>query len=677
MYTIKRIMAAFLSTILLASSFIMMPVSTYAETGAASANRMNVVFVMDESGSMNSTDKEKFRYEALEMFFGISSERGNYIGAVAFNDGIVLKEDLKEITGKEEKLAISDKIKGVGSAGDTNIGLALDTAVDMLTEKRNPDLDNVIIILSDGNTDLSEVIKDKTELEKAMAESEAKKQMAIDKAKTANITIHAVCLNSNGAADKNELQKVSDATGGTCVEVTNAQDLKDVFATFYELIYSIETIKLTDGQVGGDGSLEVPFDIPETGIDEANLIINGAGVQTVSLTSPSGAVIEGQDLSGMELSSRTFDILKLASPEAGSWKLVLKSKAGTNVSVDMIYNSDLEVSLSKKSDAAVRVGNPVSINCLIKDKGQEIKDASVYKESPVKLTIKNVATGDEQVVDMEPSDNGCVYTFTPETMDDFEMTALVEMDGLKKTSDTLTVSVGNTAPTAEDYSATKFILPGSKAAVIDLSSQAKDAEDSELVYTITGGSLQGDNVTLDGDKLTINYTKSGSGTVEIQAADTKGETVSFTVSIKCMNLTMVIIIVLLVLIIGGAITFFVRYSLMNGPKPIRGTIELIPFVDGEAQEGVTVEHYEAKKPISDYIKVYENIGVELSKAYINGSIQSNHVNFVSTNGKGYRTKFNPFAERTKIKLDDRRETFIYGGSGISCGICITYKSEKN
>ena len=35
------------------------------------ANRMNVVFVMDESGSMSKTDAESLRYDAMDLFLGL------------------------------------------------------------------------------------------------------------------------------------------------------------------------------------------------------------------------------------------------------------------------------------------------------------------------------------------------------------------------------------------------------------------------------------------------------------------------------------------------------------------------------------------------------------------------------------------------------------------------------
>ena len=153
------------------------------------------------------------------------------MGAVVFDDSIVLQRDITEISGKESKQELSDSIKAAKSFGDTNIGMAIELATQMLQNSGNPNLRSAIILLSDGNTDLP---KDTTG--QALAASEQSKKNAIDVARAQGIKIHSVCLNANGAAKKQELQDISDATGGVCVEVKSAEDLKEVFNQFYNII---------------------------------------------------------------------------------------------------------------------------------------------------------------------------------------------------------------------------------------------------------------------------------------------------------------------------------------------------------------------------------------------------------------------------------------------------------
>mgnify|MGYP001087651298 CR=1 FL=1 len=52
-------------------------------------HRMNVVFVLDQSGSMAKTDANALRYEAVDLFLGLATETGNYMGGGVFDGSLV------------------------------------------------------------------------------------------------------------------------------------------------------------------------------------------------------------------------------------------------------------------------------------------------------------------------------------------------------------------------------------------------------------------------------------------------------------------------------------------------------------------------------------------------------------------------------------------------------------
>lgn len=51
------------------------------------------------------------------------------------------------------------------------------------------------------------------------------------------------------------------------MEVKSADDLKEVFSQFYNIIYSTETIVLGDIVIPDNGETEIPFDIPRIGVE--------------------------------------------------------------------------------------------------------------------------------------------------------------------------------------------------------------------------------------------------------------------------------------------------------------------------------------------------------------------------------------------------------------------------
>lgn len=199
----KRIYHFMLAVILLLTM-----TGTLSSSGAqaAAANRYNVVFVIDASGSMKKTDGFLWRYEAIDLFLGLATDKGNYMGAVIFNDGIVATMPLQEISGKEMKTLFSQNLRNAPVRGDTDIGGAFLTAVDMLNANKNPDLPSVIILLSDGNTDFP---NDNTG--ERLTQSNNNKQEAINKARENGYPVFSVCLNANNTANTAELREIGRA----------------------------------------------------------------------------------------------------------------------------------------------------------------------------------------------------------------------------------------------------------------------------------------------------------------------------------------------------------------------------------------------------------------------------------------------------------------------------------
>lgn len=316
------------------------PVRARAATDANAVNRFNVVLVVDASGSMALTDPEGYRFEAVSQFSGLLAEQGNYIGSVVFTEEIPAKVDVAPANSQADKDAILSSIASVPAGGDTNIGAALQTAVNMIKSGGNPDLPSVIVFLSDGNTDLA--------TSEAMDESLEMKGEALQAAREGGIAVYSVCLNVDGGADISEMQQISNATGGQFAEVKTAADLQDVFNTFYALIYGTSTIQLVDEVFPSDGVLETPFDVPAGGVEEVNIVIYGS-VTSTELVAPNGTSGTPDMLSG-----NTFSIIKLTDILPGTWTLKTTGAPGDRIRINMVYNSSLGVQASLDPESGDR-----------------------------------------------------------------------------------------------------------------------------------------------------------------------------------------------------------------------------------------------------------------------------------------------------------------------------------
>ena len=410
-------------------------------------HRMNVVFVLDQSGSMAKTDTNALRYEAVDLFLGLSTEAGNYMGAVVFDDSIVLQRDVTEITGKESKQELSDSIKAAKSFGDTNIGMAIELATQMLQNSGNPNLRSAIILLSDGNTDLP---KDTSGQE--LAASEQSKTNAIDTARAQGIRIHSVCLNANGAAKKQELQDISDATGGVCVEVKSAEDLKEIFNQFYNIIYSTETINIADTVIPENGELEVPFTIPAMGVEEANIIINTLNPDTTyNLLNPDGYGYIQTEMDAMSIKAKTFTVIKIEKPKSGEWILKVRGISGDQVKVDMVYNASISIDLTSNTGSFEwNAGDTAEVSAVFSNMGNVVTDANVYQQYPMTLKVTDASGAMVMEEIMEVKDASAEATAVLQLADggEYNVTVTSKIDDMAVSSIPVTVKINANAQAA-------------------------------------------------------------------------------------------------------------------------------------------------------------------------------------------------------------------------------------
>ena len=112
---------------------------------------INIVFVVDCSNSMNFNDKQNLSGELIKLFTDSAFSNTN-VGLVLYDDTILQSVPLGSVSDKTTVENIQQKVQSMIRKGNTDIGLALKEAVDLLPEGEQQQ--NVIILFSDGETDL-------------------------------------------------------------------------------------------------------------------------------------------------------------------------------------------------------------------------------------------------------------------------------------------------------------------------------------------------------------------------------------------------------------------------------------------------------------------------------------------------------------------------------------------
>ncbi len=538
--------------------------------------RFNVMLVIDGSGSLvygsDATDANGLRYDALDLFLALLTNSGNQVGAIVFDDdaqNYLLNTGLQPVSGKPDKLALSEQIRNAGTRNDTDIGSALLTAVETLNaQSAQNGMESVIILFSDGRTDLGDN-------EEAYNTSLENKETAITTAQAAGIPVYSICLNATPVADPAELQEISTRTSGDFVSVSSPEDLTGAFESFYNLIFATSSSERVTSTFPADGTLRFDIDVPTYGAEEVNIILDTDGVGQVQLNAPSGP-LTAAEVEDFTMSGGDYDVIKLVDPEVGRWNLTLSGVPQDNVTINVIYNIDSTAVLSTADgNTDYGAGDTVTLQAQLYQGGAPISDSSVTSEYTVSLVLTNMADGSVETVDMVPGSNGqFTYDFLEENFNSYEVKADFHYSNLTIPSNVVHLNFGNTAPVVPDdqklIEESVIVTPVTgRERTFDLSNYFSDTQGDSLTYSISSSQLVDDTASLDGSVLTVNTAKSRSGDLVLRAADPQGAYSEMTIRFKVTNLTpaifgLIVAAIVAALIVAGLSIYRATHRLFRG-----------------------------------------------------------------------------------------------------------------
>lgn len=625
----------------------------------AEYNRYNVVFVLDASGSMNNTDPNHYRFEAIKAFTGLLAETGNNLGCVVFSDHILAKEDLLDADSLSLKKTVTDKLESASAYGYTNIGEGLSEAVNMLEQKGDKNLPSVIVFLSDGNSAMN--------TDEELEESLEYKANAIAEARNKGIKIYSVCLNVDASADVKEMEQISNSTGGVFKEIANVEQLNEVYDMFYELIYGSSSKQYGSKTFSNNGEIVVDFEVPSYGVEEINVVVYGKCTNII-LKNPAN-----ETAGSSMMSSNTFSIAKTSQVTAGKWKAIVKGNKNDKVQINLICNNDIQVLANTLGDVNRLVpGAKVTFEAKIVSGKDGLAKASVYKNYNATLHLLKT-TGEEETVEMKANGD----SFTCETnMDEgtFHYYVEVSNDTIKKKSETngpLEVSqANNTAPVAVEKEIEESVniwpfMGGSLS--LDLNGLATDNEDEQLIYRIKDSSfIENTDYTIDQNQvLQMSQFSLKKGDFVILAIDSGGLNCEIKLVVKTINIGLLTLIGLgiaavIALIVVGILTWLAL------TKPFRGRVIVHSIVNG-TYEGREVR--KARGRIKLTIFGLQNTGLNYQKCYIQAT-GKRYVYFESSIPVYYGGQ-----PTKKVKIESDIPTVIYITEDGEKQIEITFKSD--
>lgn len=551
------------TALMLILSLFVMPlvsgINVKAEETENKSINYNIELVVDASGSLTRSDAEGNRYTALDIFLQTLREKGHNAGAVVFTEKIDMDTGLSEMNSKQAKDTLSSQIKSIKvSTGDTNIGLALDAAVKRL-ENTNNDSDNIILLVSDGNTDLGSAAKNE--------ESIALENKAIQSCITGDIKVYGICLNHDNSADLNEFKNICSKTNGAFLEVKSSANLVAALKDFYAQIFNTKFISDTK-VIGADGTVTKSIEIPAYGVEELNITISNANkISEITLTKSNGVEVSGNEFAGISSKIDDYYFVKISDPEAGTWSVTVKGDSGTEIVFDYVFNTDNRVGISVNSNTSTfSVNENIEVNVGFYDDGSKLVGNDYYKGYSGTLIV-NLADMNSENAQYYPMENngeqGFKYSLTYAEEGIYEAYAVLSCGEFESASDTIRINIGNEDPEfnngGEEFITVKVKKLFNNTAEIDVAEYFTDKEDSGLSYSLVASDYSNDAIALEGS--TVLLSDLVDGTFTIQAEDSNGGAArgEFRVEVKnYLFLVIAAVIALLVIIISIFIILWIK-----------------------------------------------------------------------------------------------------------------------
>lgn len=619
----KRLSGGFLICVLLLTTIGVFGAAASGGNEKIKYNRYNIVIVTDASGSMLSTDKDGLRYEAIGQFIATLAERGNHLGAVVFDTDVLLKQDLGKADGKAFKDDVISKIQSIKPyQGYTNIGKALETAVDMLDRGKDPELPSIILFLSDGKTEFA---KDKNESD-AMKVSLNQKAEAIESARNAGYKIYTISLNVDGGADSKELEQIAKATGGQFTEVKEAKDLEDVFKMYYSLIFSS---KIDDGDVKTfpkSGEITDTFEILPIGVEEVNIILSGKATD-YSFVDPSGNIYTKKEIESSTYSSDTFTVIKFVDPAPGGWTYFVNGFSGDKIRINIVYNSSLEIFIKADPQKDMyMVNDQIKITAWLTDAETELQKEQ-YAGFTARLSVDD-GKGGANSYDMTLGSNGFEYVLAPDKSGTYTVRANIIGNEYDLFTENIKLNIDNTPPVKDkDLEETVLLWPFSdNKKTIDLKPAASDAQGPIARYEVESAAFMDSEYELQGTDLIMTGYSLTKGSVTIRAYDSDGAYCTFNVVIETVNMTVVGILLLVGgIVIVAAVAGIVLWINLN--KRYMGSCYVTQFDDlGTYYEEKKREKGRGRIPLTAFN--VKGTGLNESKCYFQAT-GKNYVYFCS------------------------------------------------
>lgn len=527
--------------------------------------KLHIVFALDVSGSMNNKDSEKTALEVIKMLSDICSNSDNELGFVAYNDTIAYSYDMTACNG-EGTDKLKNYISSVKYGGETDIGLGLKEAVNMSVNHADEESDSIVILLSDGKTDLKN-----SDTNRTVADSEQDMDDALEAAKENEITIYPIRLNDKFDTKVDYLSQVAKSTKGESSAAFSPLELVGIIDSIVSR-YQIPSLENVTTMSGNNDLQEVKTDLNTEYVDKTRIYVLSTGkVSYVSLV--------GADADVTYDDTKRYSIVEITDMEdAGSVKLYFRSKKKSEIQVYTQQFYSLEPSLNVEESVSRNADQTILFQFYDTKAKTNAEDEALYSDMQIQCTLVSLEDGSERGLSYKKTSQGIEIEDALSRIGDYELKIAYSGSYRKGTftSDAFHV-VSNEPNVLKDIEEKVCIKDARK--VYDLTELLAAVKSEIAEYRILSSEGESVSAVLQDTKLVCTLNEAGDTTIVVQAADKNQDLHQITILLHAMTFWQMYQVVIVACAIGAImlITLMIGIITVRKSKKVR-VRSSVPFV---------------------------------------------------------------------------------------------------
>lgn len=539
--------------------------SPISQVYAITNKELDVILVLDQSGSMKTNDENNLMKEAAKTFVTMMPSN-SCVNIISFNlSRSTWQSGLTSLDSDSKLSSATSWIDAIEYTGDTDVGNAVADAVDMFDD--SDDMIKAILVFSDGRNDFG---YDRN----AEVESDERLDDALAEAKNNNIQIYCIGYGEEMADTSDtpyqKLDTIAIADSDNRITTkTDASSISEYFNTVIAELLGSNVVEVINNQI------EIADNVKEANINiTCDEDISTVGLQ---LLDEEGNIVTF-DGTNAKIYTYTYSaVIKLYDPDPGIYTIQTNKNVEISATYIPYYDFTLDVSiLSGNTEVSnVSSGETITVSAKVKQDDTTITDFSSYNDVTANAVITALDTNDSSIIDLILS-NGTFtgnYTFDHEAT--YQIDVNVSSDSFELSS-SITIQANAQAIYINSEIEKQVLDKTFKSSVtktldMDTLNNVISDEDNVGFEIVNVESSDNDKVeaNLTSDGLELTGKSWGSAHVTLTYKDSNGNSVDTTFSVKVSDKALVALFAAIPILIGIIIVLVILF-IMSKSKIIRG-----------------------------------------------------------------------------------------------------------